>query len=143
MAIVTKEQLAKIGGYILEGLSEDESCIFLEISPRDLHEAKEKNESVRQYLERMAITFKQVHLKEIAKNKSEKNSMWLLEKLRPLEFGSKQITNPTTVNIIRTIINSIQNGEQQSVLSPRSRGDIIVESNEDVNGRLVIESVLK
>jgi len=140
---ITKADLERIAKYMLDGLSEDDACSLCELDTHELHELKELSGEVRLYLERKAIKFKQMHLNEIAKTKSEKNSMWLLEKLRPEEFGAKQkTTNPTTINIIRTMVNSIQNGEKYSTLTPRSRGNLAIESNEDDVSRIAVESVL-
>lgn len=135
---ITKEVMERMAKYILDGLTENEACILCGVSSAELRRLKDRNESVRLYFEQKAVLFKHKHLEEIQKTKSEKNSQWLLEKLRPDEFGSKaKNSNPTTVNVIKTIINSIQNGEQQSNLLPTARnfGDATIieaESRDEV-----------
>lgn len=111
-----KETLKDIGLHILNGMSEEESCILSDISYKELQLAKEKNEEIRQYIDKKFLEFKEAHLKEIQKNKSEKNSMWMLEKTRP-EFGPKASKiPPTQVNIISTIIKEIQNNDNSNTL---------------------------
>jgi hypothetical protein len=118
---ITKEKLEDIGSYIIGGMSEKEACILSDISVVELTALKERNETVRDFLEKKKIKFKYNHLKEIQKNKSEKNSQWLLEKLRPDEFGprSRQSDAPT-INIISQIMKEIQNDNEPLVVISRS-----------------------
>lgn len=123
---IDKEIMAKIGGYILDGMSEREACILSDVDPADLTSLKERSEDIVRFLNKKFIEFKHVHIKEIQTKKSEKNSMWLLEKVLPDEFGSKaQKQEGQTVNIIKAIINNIQNDNSgQSIVSPIRRGDV-------------------
>lgn len=116
---ITKEKLNSVGLYILEGLSEREACILSDISYIDLQDLKENQSIVRDFIEKKHIEFKHAHLKEIQKHKSEKNSQWMLEKLRPDEFGTKGKNPDAPVNIISMIINQIQNEDQGIVRDTR------------------------
>jgi len=110
---VNQDTLTKIGIFILDGMSEAEACILSNVSYLELQEKKNDNEIIRNFLEKKFTEFKYNHIQEIQKSKSEKNSQWLLEKLRPDEFGSraKQPDGPT-INIISAIIKDIQNDNQ-------------------------------
>lgn len=123
---ITKEILIDIGKYIQDGLSEKEACILSDVDHTDLLTMKEMSDDVTKFLEKQMVLFKHAHLKEIQSKKSEKNSMWVLEKLMPEQFGAKA-KNPegTTVNIIKQIIMSIQNDSGSgSIISPIRRGDM-------------------
>ena len=106
---MNKDILLRIGGYILEGLSEDEACTLAGFSPMVFHKIKEKDPEIRLFLQKQWIQFKHAHLKEINSKKSEKTSMWLLEKLRPEEFGSQRRGPEVQVNVMSAIIRDIQN----------------------------------
>lgn len=117
---ITKEKLQDIGTHILNGMTEREACILADVSYNELQLMKEGNDIVRQFIEKSHIQFKEAHLKEIQKNKSEKNSMWLLEKLRPEEFGSRaRSSEGPTINIISQIIKEIQNDTQPIITISR------------------------
>jgi hypothetical protein len=110
---MTPPTLTEISNYITQGLTERESCILAGFDYNKLQHEKDTNPEVKETLEKKAIEFKFNHLKEIVKNKSEKNSMWLLEKLRPDEFGTKaRNSDQPTINIISAIIKDIQNDNQ-------------------------------
>ena len=118
--MVTLEQLEKISTYILDGMSEKEACTLTGVSWVDLEEKKETDDLAKKLIEKKHIQFKYNHLKEIQKTKSERNSMWMLEKLRPDEFsGRGKGGDGTTVNIISAIINEIQNEDQGIVRNTR------------------------
>jgi len=142
---ITEDLVKKIGRYILEGLSEDESCIISEVSPSEFREKKEKNEGLRNYIEEKKVTFKYNHLKEIQVKRSVATSQWILEKLRPEEFGVKaRSNNNNTINIIAQIIRSIQNDEQQhSGLVPGNRGDIQLGNGSESTEPITVEAILK
>lgn len=120
---ITKEQLVDVGKYILEGMTEDQACILADVSYKLLQDEKESNEIVLKYIEKKKTEFKYNHIKEIQKNKSEKNSQWLLEKLYPEEFGPKANKggNEAPVNIISLIIQQIQHA-QDPLVRKISRG---------------------
>ena len=127
--MITKEQLEKVGTHILEGMTERESAILADVSWAELQETKESSQNARDFLDKKTIEFKSNHLKEIQKNKSEKNSQWLLEKLRPDEFGSRvRPQSGPTINIIGAIIRDIQNEETQIV--GFSRGARVINAEE-------------
>lgn len=116
------ETIVKICEYLLIGMSEKESCVMASFPYQSFIEQKELSQELRETIERKAIEFKFNHLKEIQKNKSEKNSMWILEKLRPDEFAGKKPTGEgTTVNIINAIIKDIQN-DNQGIVKITRRG---------------------
>jgi hypothetical protein len=136
-----KEKLEAICSYILTGMTEKEACALAGFSYNELQDRKEKNQGLRDTLEKKQIEFKFNHLKEIQKNKSEKNSMWILEKLRAEEFGTKpRSADTTTVNIISAIIKDIQNDNQGIVKI--SRGTIkeatLVEDRPQVTGTALL-----
>lgn len=118
---VNKDSLEQIGSYILNGMTEREACILAEVRHSDLQNAMEQSEIARNFIERKNTEFKLNHLQEIQKNKSEKNSMWLLEKLRSKEFGSKagQGEGPT-INIINSIMKEIQNENTNELIVTRT-----------------------
>jgi|GEM_PF-6579800 len=135
--MINKDQLVEIGKYILQGLSQDEAAILINVNPADLREKQTESPSVKNFLEKQAIEFKLAHLKEIQAKKSSNSSQWLLEKLRPDEFGSKAKDTGTNINIISQIIHSIQNGEAKSKLAPTNRGELEQGREEDDNIRVL------
>jgi len=123
--MLTKEKLAEIGEYILKGMTEKEACILTDINYKVFLDAKEKDESIRKFLEKMMVKFKFAHMEVIQRTKSEKNSMYLLEKILPDEFGSKAGKNPPQIqNIISLIVNEIQNGNSNDIVTA-TRGNQI------------------
>ena len=107
---MNKDILNNICLYILNGMSEREACTLASFSYNELQNLKTESSKLREAIEKKHIEFKYNHLREIQKNKSEKNSMWMLEKLRSDEFGSKaRSSEAPTVNIINAIIKDIQN----------------------------------
>jgi|2_EtaG_2_1085320.scaffolds.fasta_scaffold08821_3 hypothetical protein len=106
---VTNDKLRTIGEYILTGMTEKEACTLSDVSYEILQDIKEINENVRSFIEKKIIKFKYNHLKEIQKKRSEKNSQWILEKLRSEEFGSRlRQQDAPTVNVISQIVQQIQ-----------------------------------
>lgn len=106
---ITKDDLEAIGKYIATGMTEQEACILADVSHSDFLLLKEKNSKIRDFVEKKKVRFKYAHLNEIQKNKSDKNSQWLLEKLVP-EFSPKAKNDGgNTINIISQIIKEIQN----------------------------------
>jgi hypothetical protein len=138
-----KETLAQICENILLGMTEREACILAEFPYASLQIFKEQSEDLRELLEKKEIEFKFNHLKEIQKSKSEKSSMWVLEKLRPEVFAGKRPGGEgPTINIISTIIKEIQNGNQGLVRI--SRGAKIRDAHEsNPAGKLVGAGLLK
>jgi hypothetical protein len=131
---IDKGVLAKIGQFIIEGLTEEEACILSGADYNNLLTLKENNEDVRNYIAKQRVLFKHAHLREMQSKKSEKTSQWLLERLRPEDFyiGARSRT-PQTINVIGTIINQIQN-DTTPLISTRTREDrhqSEIESNED------------
>lgn len=109
-----KETLDQIIEYILVGMTEREACALASFSYNELQEIKERSPATLESIERCQVQFKFNHLKEIQKSKSEKTSMWILEKLRPDDFGGgrRPPGDSPTVNIINAIIKDIQNDNQ-------------------------------
>lgn len=110
-----RDKLAEIANYVLEGLSEDEACVLSGFPPKAFKEIKQSNEGVSMYLQKKAIEFKRKHLKIINEKRNDKNSMWLLESLRPEEFGVKKKSGGTTVNVIGAIIKDIRQANELPV----------------------------
>jgi hypothetical protein len=142
---IDKDTLHSICLYILNGMTEREACVLADFSYNELQNLKEESKTLREIIEKKHIEFKLNHLKEIQKNKSEKNSIWMLEKLRPEEFGAKaRGSEAPTVNIINAIIKDIQNDNQGIVKI--SRGTVVHEQGKnesDTNPKLAGSSLLK
>ena len=84
---------------------------------------------VNKYYNKKNIEFKLLHIETIQKSKSDKNSMYLLEKLRPAEFGTKAKQEGPTINIISAIIKDIQNDNTQSIIT-LNRGERKVQQDD-------------
>lgn len=112
-----KEKLKKIGLYLLKGLTEKEACVLLDVPYAVFLKQKENDEPTRKFLEKQTVEFKLKHLEVIQKTSSEKTSMYLLEKLRPEEFGNKKGGEGPTINIISAIIQAIQNDPANSIIT--------------------------
>lgn len=106
-AALHRDKLKEIGNFILEGLTEEEACILAGFSPALFKEIKQTHETVALYLWKKNIEFKRKHLNSISDKRTDKNSMWILENLRPDEFGKKK-TGDTTVNVVGAIIKDIR-----------------------------------
>jgi hypothetical protein len=119
---IDKERLTQIGKYILEGLTESEAAIMSDAKVEDLQALKEKNEEVRDFIDKSKIQFKYSHIHEIQTKKSDKASQWLLERLRPEDFatGRSKVTN--NINVIATIIKQIQQDDTIQLIT-RNRQD--------------------
>lgn len=118
---INRDSLNQIGAYILNGMTEKEACILAEVKYSDLQDSMEKSEIARNFIEKKNTEFKLNHLQEIQKNKSEKNSMWMLEKIRPKEFGPKSNQGEgTTINIISSIMKEIQNENTNELIVTRA-----------------------
>jgi hypothetical protein len=111
------EKLKEIGLLLLKGLKEKEACLLADVPYSTYLSLKENDEVIRNYIEKKLIEFKKIHLEVIQKTASEKNSMYLLEKLRPEEFGNKKTGEGPTINIISAIIKDIQNDPNQNIIS--------------------------
>lgn len=113
---LTLEKLKEICGFMLKGMTERESCILAEYPYTDFLIAKQE-ETIRLLIEQTEVKFKLKHIEQIQKNSSDKNSMYLLEKLRPEEFGPKRKDGDgPTINIISQIIKDIQNDNSQTIV---------------------------
>ena len=138
--IMNPNILNTICTYILDGMTEREACKLADFSYNELQNMKESSPSLRDSLEKKHIQFKHNHLKEIQNTKSEKNSQWLLEKLRPEEFGSKaRSQDAPTVNIINAIVKEIQN--ENTSIATLTRGTKQIEEN--TNKGLKVHDILK
>lgn len=141
--MITTEKIVEITSHILEGLTQEEACIVCDEDPSELKDLIETNPSVKKFIDKANINFKLAHLKAIQSKKSGNNSQWILEKLRPNEFGSKANINNGPINIIGEIIQNIQNGEQKSKLAPRTRGELLIEESERGEGSITVEGALR
>jgi hypothetical protein len=112
----SKDKMIQIGELIEQGMSEEEACILVDVRYISLLDAMNEDEGVKSYIDKKKVKFKRNHIEIIGEKKSDKTSQWLLEKLRPDEFGPRhKATNETTVNIISQIIQEIQNDNQPIV----------------------------
>lgn len=100
--------LKEIGSYLLEGLTTDEACVLASVDHARFKEFLKTNTVLQTFINKKNIEFKQKHLREIQGKRSDKTSMWMLENLRPEEFGSKKKTGDTTINIVGAILKDIQ-----------------------------------
>lgn len=119
---IDKLSLTLIGKYILEGLSESEACIMADASNDELTSLKEKNQNIREFIEKSKVQFKYSHLQEMQTKRSDKTSQWLLERLRPEDFATGRSKVSTTINVIQTIIQQIQKDDSPQLIV-RSRED--------------------
>lgn len=107
--------MSSISQFILEGLSEKESCILAGYSYEDFKFLKKHSASFNNYFEKRRIEFKYSHLKNIQSKKTDKNSQWLLERLLPDEFGnkSKAVDSGThNINILNALIRNVQSQDE-------------------------------
>lgn len=109
---LSQELIKEIGDYLLDGMTEQEACILVGYPYSVFKILKENNEDIRNFLEKKFVLFKHEQLKQVKEKKTDKNAQWLLEKLRPDEFGGKKGGGDTTVNIISAIIKQIQENDQ-------------------------------
>ena len=114
---IDKNSLSMIGRFILEGLSESEACIMADARLEDLISLKEKNEDIREFIDKSKVQFKYSHLQEMQTKKSDKTSQWLLERLRPEDFATGRSRMATTINVIQTIIQQIQNDDNSQLIT--------------------------
>jgi len=113
---ITSDNVTSLGKYLITGLKEKEACTLVGIPHEDLVALKERDQSVRDFIEKQIVQFKYNHLNTIQKTKSEKSSQWLLEKILSEEFGnSKKSNQGQTFNIITQIINDIQDDKKPIV----------------------------
>jgi hypothetical protein len=110
-----RDKLLDIGNLVMEGLSEEEACVLAGFPPKLFKEIRTTNEGVALFLEKKKIEFKRHHLRNVSAKQNDKNSMWLLENLRPEEFGKKKPGGEGTGNLIGAIIKEIR---QNSAVLP-------------------------
>lgn len=134
---MNKEKLVSIGTYLLKGMTEREACILVDVPLEVFNAAKENDESIRKYLEKKIVEFKLKHIEQIQKEKSDKNSMYLLEKLRPDEFGGKQKNAPPSLDTVSIIIKSIQNDPNASLIQISNRGQREESQRQDDSARII------
>lgn len=144
MAIkLTPEKLQEIGSYVIKGMTEKEACILIDFDYNEFLSLKESNEHIRKFIERTIVKFKLAHIETIQSKRSDKNSMYLLEKLRPDEFGSKSKGDGPTINIIKAIINEIQNDNTTPIIAT-NRNDRQQQSIEDDKPKVLeVSEILK
>lgn len=118
-------------------MTEREACILVDVPLEVFNAAKENDESIRKYLEKKIVEFKLKHIEQIQKEKSDKNSMYLLEKLRPDEFGGKQKNAPPSLDTVSIIIKSIQNDPNASLIQISNRGQREESQRQDDSARII------
>jgi hypothetical protein len=98
-------------------MTEKEACILSDVPYDSFLEAKEKSEAIRTLIEKRKVEFKFNHIEAIQTKKTDRNSMYLLEKLIPEEFGPRGRTGDgPTINIISAIIKDIQNDPSNNIV---------------------------
>lgn len=104
-----EEQTRALGSYLLDGLSIKEACILTGFPFPTLKALLREDSLLSEFIQKKEIEFKHKHLRQITSKPTDKNSQWILEKLRPGEFGSK-VAPPSTanINIVNTIVKDIQ-----------------------------------
>ena len=132
-----KEKVGKVLGYVLEGLSEQESCLMSGISWDDFETLKKRSPSLIDLISKKRIEFKRKHLLNIGKKDDPKTSQWLLEKLRPDEFGSKKVAE-TPTNIFAVLIKDIQSSNDRLITEPKR-----IETESRTTNPTSIQEVLK
>lgn len=136
---VNKEKLIAIGEYILKGMTEKEACTLVDVAYDIFLQFKERDEFIFKFIEKKHVEFKYNHVNAIQSKKSDKNSMYLLEKLRPDEFGSRSKNSPSpTINIINAIIKDIQNDQTTIVAHTRTSR----EENKEDTGKFIVGAAL-
>ena len=130
------QQIKKILGYILEGLSEQEAALLSGISWEELEALKKRSPSLVDILEKKKVEFKRSHLINISKKNDPKTSQWILEKLRPEEFGTKKVAE-TPANIFAVLIKEIQKSDDKFIPEPKR---IETESS---GPHITVEEILK
>lgn len=136
---MTTEKIKDIGILILKGMKEQEACVLTNVKYSDYIKEKEENENFKLYIEKQMYKFKLNHLEVIQKNKSEKNSMYLLEKLRPEEFGPKSKNEGPAINIINAILKEVQNDNANPIVTFNRAKQIEDSSNRTVGGTGLLE----
>lgn len=115
----TEAELKSIGDYVIDGLSIEEACILTGFPVKDMKIIQANSPGIEDFLMKKQIEFKHNHLKEMRKKPSDKNSQWLLEKLRPNEFGPSKNLPPagTNINIIGAILKDIQQKDSAPIVA--------------------------
>jgi len=105
----SQTHLDAISGYLLDGLTLDEACILTGYPVADMRYWKVEKPSIVDLFDKKVIEFKHKHLRQMTISPSEKNSQWLLEKLRPSEFGPpKMAIQPPAINLVAQFVKNIQ-----------------------------------
>lgn len=122
---ITNLMLTNIGGFIAEGLNEEEACLLANFDYDIFLESKKKSPIVANFIRRQLIKLKQKHLKVIQQNPSDKNSQWILEKVFPEEYGSsKKKEGENNLNVLATIIKAIQHDPNSHIIRDIDARDI-------------------
>lgn len=142
-----QETLKKIGQYMLDGLSESEACILVNVDIETFKKIKEINPGVKLFLKKKEIEFKHNHLKTINQKSSDKNSQWILENLRPDDFGGrKKGGGDVNVNILSAVLKEIQNDhDNNKIIKEAEATETSSDSSTDTRGtsiELVVAEVL-
>ena len=112
---LTPEIFQQIAQYITDGLSPKEACILAGI-PREETRKILKIPELANFIEKKKIEFKYNHLQKINRDNSAKTSQWLLEKLRPEQFGSsRKNVGSQHVDIFAAIIKNIQKSSENPI----------------------------
>lgn len=132
------EKIVRVLDYMLEGLSEQESCLMSGISWEDFETLKQRSPSLVDLINKKKIEFKRKHLLNIGKKDDAKMSQWLLEKILPEQFGAKKVAE-TPANIFAVLIKEIQTQNDRLITEPKK----IESESRTISSTPSIQEILK
>lgn len=137
----TEDEMARICLYIQDGLSVRESCILAGYDHDEFKEAMSQYRSVRNMVEKKEIEFKYERLKRLKNDSKSANQVWLLENLRPTEFGKQkgEFSSADPAVTIATFIKEIQSNNNSAKLVNYEHKNAV--QNEE--GVYTVENVLQ
>ena len=107
--------MARIGDSVFNGLTEEEACILEDISVEDFNRFIEANPTLQNFIAKKKIEFKRKNLGTINSKRDPKNSMWMLERLMPEQFGSKKAAVDNSPHTLKLFITQIQKNPQEII----------------------------
>lgn len=137
---VTEESFKKIGGHILDGLTEEEACVVENVPLESLMMLMERDPVAANFIRKKKIEFKKKHLEIVNDKKDAKNSIWLLERLMPEQFGSKKAPEVDPTNVLALFVKQVQfNGPNLPVKQIEAEGD----DHSTANNNIVVKDFLR
>jgi hypothetical protein len=92
-------------------MNENEAATLAGIERLDILKLRRTSDTYNNYIERKKLEFKHKHLKVLSQKPDAKISQWLLERLSPDEFSTKQKRVEMPTNVMAAIIKDIQEGD--------------------------------